>query len=183
MRGLGEVAAMAKPRKPKRRLVVERSSDNDKRKLREPAPKAEARETLARRARFEGSAKHKLEPRAFGLEPAPSDDDDTYCDGHAGFRPEDMARTGRLLRRGLLAGLIGQIDKQGDPTLIWTVDDNGWVYEGRITTPTRALYHAYPLLPSDAFAKIVIARYAEWAYGEADARVLFALQNALDRYS
>lgn len=94
-----------------------------------------------------------------------------------------MARTGRLLRRGLLAGLFGSNDKQGDPTLIWTVDDNGWVYEGRITTPTQALCHAYPLLPSDAFAKIVITRYAEWAYDEADARVLSALQNALDRYS
>jgi hypothetical protein len=173
---------MAKPRVPKRRLVVERSSDNDKRRLREPTPTSEAREALAARARFAGSGKHKLEPRAFGLEPAPSDHDDTYCDGHAGSRPADMARTGRLLRRGLLAGLIGHNDKQGDPTLIWTVDDDGWVYEGRITTPTQALYHAYPLLPSDAFAKIVIARYAEWAYDQPDAKMRAALENALDRY-
>ncbi len=173
---------MAKPRRPKRRLVVERSSENDKRRLREPIPDAAAREALAARARFSGSGKHKLEPRAFGLEPASSDEDDTYCDGHAGFRPDDMARTGRLLRRGLLAGLIGRNDKQGDPTLIWTVDDNGWVYEGRITTPSQALYHAYPLLPSDAFAKMVIARYAEWAYDQTEPRSLAALQNALDRY-
>jgi hypothetical protein len=93
-----------------------------------------------------------------------------------------MARTGPRLRRGLLAGLIGHNDKQGDPTLIWTVDDNGWVYEGRITTPTQALYHAYPLLPADAFAKVVIARYAEWAYDQAEAKLLNALRNALDRY-
>jgi len=174
---------MAKPRRPKRRLVVERSSDNDKRRLREPAPTDEAREALAARIRFAGSGKHKLEPRAFGLEPAPSDEDDTYCDGHADFRPEDMARTGRLLQRGLLAGLIGHNDKQGDRTLIWTIDDNGWIYEGRITIPSQGLYHAYPLLTSDAFAKIVIARYAEWAYNQSDPRSLTALQDALDRYS
>lgn len=173
---------MAKPRKPKRRLIVERSSNNDKRRLREPAPTTEAREALRARARFAGSGKHKLEPRAFGLSPAPADEDDTFCDGHAGFRPEDMARVGELLRRGLSAGLIGHNEKQGDPTLIWTVDNNGWIYEGRITTPSQALYHAYPLLPSDAFAKIVIARYTEWACAQSDTEPRTALQNVLERY-
>jgi hypothetical protein len=173
---------MAKPRKPKKRLVVERSSDNDKRCLREPRPTAKTCVALAARVRFEGSGKHKLAPRAFGLDPAASDEDDTYCDGHAGFTPGDVTRVPVLLTRGILAGLVGHNDKQGDPTLIWTIDDNGWIYEGRITIPSQAIYHGYPLLPSDAFAKIVIARYAEWAYDQDDPQPVTAVQNAMGRY-
>lgn len=174
---------MARGRKPHSRVVTERSSENVKRRLCEPVPNAEELEILAGRARFECSAKHKKEPRAFGLEPAPSDADDTYCDAHAGFVPSDVVRIPALLRRGISAGLVGSNLKHGDPTLIWSVDDNGWIYEGRITTPTQAVYHGYPLLPSDAFARKVIARYEKWVYLQKDARLDDSLQNALDRYS
>jgi hypothetical protein len=164
-------------------LIAERSSDNEKRRLRQPAPSVQIRSAFAARARFEGSAKHKIAPRAFGLAPVSSDEDDTYCDGHAGFSPADVARVPSLLERGILAGLVGHNDKQGDPTLIWTVDDNGWIYEGRITVPTQALYHAYPLLPADAFAKNVIARYAAWVYDQNMPALIASLQNAMDRYA
>jgi hypothetical protein len=169
-------------RKPPRRIAVERHSDNDKRRLREPPPDKDFRRSLAARVRFEGWGKHKLSPRAFGLEPAPSGEDDTYCDGHAGFSPRDLARIPALLQRGIWAGLIGHNDNQGDPTLIWTVDDNGWVYEGRITVPSQARYHGYPILPSDAFGKIVIARYTGWVYDQGDDDLVGTLQNALERY-
>ena len=56
-------------RKPDPRLVVARSSDNDKRRLREPIPTNAWLLALADRASFEGYSKHKLQPRAFGLEP------------------------------------------------------------------------------------------------------------------
>jgi len=98
------------------------------------------------------------------------------------FSPADMARVPTLLRRGLLAGLIGHNDKQGDPTLVGTVDDNGWIYEGRITVPSQAVYHAYPLLPADAFAKNVLDRFAEWVYRQQDSSLITSLQNAMDRY-
>jgi hypothetical protein len=173
---------MGKMRKPTTRLAIERASDNEKRQLRDPAPDAMQRTALAARAHYEGWGKHKLNPRAFNLEPVPSAADDTFCDGHAGFSPADIARAPVLLNRGILAGLIGHIDKQGDPTVLWTVDDNGWIYEGRITVPTQALYHAYPLLPNDAFAKKVIERYSLWI-NQQDAPELHAtLVNALDRY-
>jgi hypothetical protein len=168
-------------RKPPLRIVTERHSDNDKRRLRE-APPLDYRRSLAGRARFKGSGKHKLQPRGFGLKPAPSGEDDTYCDGHAGFSPADMTRTPLLLQRGILAGLIGHNDKQGDPTLIWTVDDNGWIYEGRITIPGQALYHGYPILPSDAVGKIVIARYTQWVYNQDNNQLINALRNAMERY-
>ncbi len=133
------------------------------------------------RATFAGSAKHKLSPRAFGLEPAHSDEDDTCCDGHAGFTPADMARVPDPLKRGILAGLIGENDRKGDPTLLWTIDDDGWIDEARITTPTRAVYHAYPLLPSDAFARKVIERVAAEIRDKPDPSLNAALLNALER--
>jgi hypothetical protein len=170
-------------RRPPRRIAVERHSENDKRRLREPPPHLDFRRSLAARARFEGSGKHKLEPRAFRLEPVASSEDDTYCDGHAGFSPDDMARLPQLLQRGIWAGLIGHNDKQGEPTLIWTVDNNGWIYEGRITITSQALYHGYPILPSDAFGKKVIARYTDWVYDQNNDQLIDTLRNALERYS
>lgn len=170
-------------KRPKRRLVTESSSDNDKRQLREPMPTTAGLCALAARASYAGSGKHKEQPRAFDLEPAASDADDTFCDGHAGFTPEDMARVPALVERGITAGLIGHNDKQGDPTIIWTVDDDGWIYEGRITTPTQAVYHGYPLLPSDAFAKKVIARYTEHVYTPGNTHLLSSLEQAMERYS
>jgi hypothetical protein len=169
-------------RKPPRRIAVARHSDNEKRRLCEPPPDLEFRRSLAARAHFEGFGKHKLEPRAFGLEPVPFGEDDTYCDGHAGFSPADVARLPQLLQRGIWAGLIGHNYKQGDPTLIWTVDDNGWIYEGRITIPSQALYHGYPILPSDAFGKMVIARYTHWVYDQDDNQLIETLRNAQERY-
>ena len=170
---------MMKP--PKRRIADQRSSDNDKRKLR-TLPAAADVEALVARASYEGSGKHKINPRAFGLEPAAPAADDTFCDGHAGFAPKDMLRVDDLLERGIRAGLLGHRESKGDPTIIWTVDDSGWIYEGRITTPTQALYHGYPLLDGDAFARKVIARYANYVYDHPALGLEPSLENALDRY-
>lgn len=122
---------------------------------------------LAARIRYEGSAKHKERPRAFGLEPVARDADDTLCDGHAGFEPAQMAMVVPSLATGVQAGLLGHNRKaDGVPTIIWTVWDTGWVFEARITNAVLAEYHGYPLLPSDAFARQIIARYREWVYGQ-----------------
>ena len=86
------------------------------------------------------------------------------------------------MKRGILAGLIGENDRKGDPTLLWTIDDDGWIYEGRITTPTRAIYHGYPLLPSDAFTRKVIERVGAELRGKIDPSLNAALLNALERY-
>jgi hypothetical protein len=93
-----------------------------------------------------------------------------------------MARVPALLRRGIAAGLVGQNDKQGDPTILWAVDDNGWIYEARITIPSQALYHGYPLLPSDAFARKIIARYEAYVYGPGNLQLIPSLEQALERY-
>lgn len=169
-------------KRPRRRIVDERSSDNEKRQLRTPVPGLSEREHLAQRVSFQGSGKHKLEPRAFKLEPVSPDADDCFCDGHAGFTPQDMDRIPELMIRGIRAGLIGHRDTKGDPTILWAVDDNGWIYEARITTATQAIYHGYPLLDGDAFARKVIARYAEYVYAHPHLRLERSLEDALERY-
>jgi hypothetical protein len=169
-------------KRPLRRVDDPRSSDNQKRKLRTPTPAPGELAALVHRARFEGSGKHKAVPRAFGLEPTSPAADDTLCDEHADFSPADMARLPTLLERGILAGLISERDTQGDPAILWTVDDNGWIYEARITTQTQAVYHGYPLLPGDAFARKVISRYNEYARDRPLLRLEQSVENALERY-
>lgn len=171
-------------RKPERRLVAARSSDNEKRRVHEPVPSDEWLTALAARARFEAYSKHKLQPQAFGLQPFTGQREDaTYCDGHANFAPADMARVPNLLRRGILAGLIGHNDRQGDPTLLWTVDDNGWIYEGRLTIPSQALYHGYPVLRTEAVARVVIARYIQYVYSRNIDALVRSAQEVQGRYS
>ena len=116
------------------------------------------RADLRARATYAGYAKHKRDPYAWGLEPfrgrAP---DRTFCED-SGFGIADQVRIPQLLRRGIDAGLFGDLIRQGDPTMLWTLDDDGWIYELRQTIPGRAVYHGYPLLPTNALGRKVIAR-------------------------
>ncbi len=170
--------------RPTPRVVIERSSDNPKRALRAGKLSAAERKALGRRVRYEGYAKHKWEPRRFGLEPIPEPSEDrTFCDAHAKFRPTDMRRVVALLRRGVQASLVSDKDRQGDPAMIWTIADDGWIFEARLTLAGQALYHAYPLLPGDAFAHKVIEAFADYVYAGAGSAHHAALANAQERYA
>lgn len=170
-------------RAPARRVIDQRSSENVKRGLLQ-SPEQPTLEALAARIRYEAYAKHKQEPRAFGLEPLGDvSEDASFCDAHAGWRPEDMRRLPALMRRGVQAGLVSDQWRLGDPALIWSVDDDGWIYEARLTLATQALYHGYPMLPPDAMAPKVIARYAAWVYDTQRAELNISIHRAQERYS
>jgi hypothetical protein len=66
-----------------------------------------------------------------------------------------MDRIPALLQRALRARLVG--------SHIWTVDDNGWIYELVVTNPTTNERHGYPLRPSDPFAVTVYRHFQGWA--------------------
>jgi hypothetical protein len=171
-------------RKPQPRLLVARSSDNDKRRLRDPIPPKVWLTSLADRASFQGYSKHKRDPRAFGLGPFTGlREDATYCDGHAQFCPRDLNRVPSLLQRGIFSGLIGHNDAQGDPTILWTVDENGWIYEARITIPRQAIYHGYPVLGTEAIARLVLARYVQYVYDTKNNALFPSVQQLQKRYS
>lgn len=163
-------------RRPPTRTNANRHGTNVKRQLRTPPLDDAALAALMARASYEAYAKHKRNPRAFGLNPIPGISiDPTYCDEHAGFTPEDVSRISALLSRGILTGLTSEPGGSGVPRLLWTVDDNGWVYEARLTNEGQALYHGYPLLPGDPVANKVISRFRDWAYDRDEAVIMLML--------
>ena len=150
-----------------------RHSDNDKRRL-HPAPAPVVLRTLAARVTYRGISKHKAAPVRFGLPPYTGPrGDESLCDGHASVEPEDMPDVRMWLVRGIGAGLIGNVERAGIPTIVWTVSDHGWIFEARVTNVGLAEYHGYPVSPTEAIAAMVIARFREWAWAggsEADRR-------------
>lgn len=151
-------------KKPPRRIdIPPRDSDNAKRRL-HPAPDPALMERLCGAARYAGYAKHKAAPADFGLPPYNKPRGDaTLCDGHARFTPSQVSSIPRLLRRGIRAGLIGD-----SPRIIWTVGDDGWIFEGRITNAEQDEYHGYPVRPTEPIAEPVYRRYAHWAQVRGD---------------
>lgn len=135
-----------------------RRSNNDKRRLMvHPTPSdiAIMRQGLA----YGGSSKHKRNPHLFALPPfLGSRSDETLCDEHAGFRPGDMVSTPELLERSLRAGLIGEGKR-----ILWSVADNGWIFEARQTVPGRNEFHGYPVTASESIAEVVYGRFRVWA--------------------
>ncbi len=160
-------------RPPRRVDLPARRSDNDKRRL-HPTPDRFVLAGLAARASYVGISKHKASPARFGLPPYSGPyGDETLCDEHAGFEPRDIAKVPGLMVRGIAAGLIGRVERQGIPTILWTVSDHGWIFEIRMTNSGQAEYHGYPVRPSEAIAEQVLKRFAAWpeAQGtEADRR-------------
>lgn len=161
-------------RRPNPRVAPARSRNNPKRRLSAKLPTIAQRQALAAQARYGPYSKHKYHPTAYGLQPyAGGDEERTYCDAHANFGRADFSRIPLLLRRGILLGLWGGQSAGGDPTMFWTIDDTGWIYELRMTNAGQALYHGYPVLTGDAFAKQVLARARAVAFAPSG----FQIQN------
>ncbi len=136
----------------------ERRPDNVKRRLL-AAPADELLEHLLSSVSYRGSEKHKMHPLAFGLSiSGGSKGDATLCDEHAGFTNDKAHSIPRLVERGLRAGLVGH------GNLIWTVGDDGWIFEGRPTNVVTSEYHGYPVLDWESIARPVYNRYSEWAH-------------------
>ena len=123
-----------------------------------PDPPDDLVERLQHNVHYEGSPKHKRHPHLFGLEPFNGERDDaTLCD-EAEFRPEQVREIPALIQRGIRAGLIGHTAR-----LLWTVADDGWIFEARETNRETTEFHAYPILPEESIARLVFDRFANWA--------------------
>ena len=159
-----------------------RNSDNDKRKLR-AEPSTEMLANLAQRVSYAGISKHKAEPLAFGLPLyTKARGDETLCDEHANFTPQDMPTAPMLLVREIHAGLISKSENQGDPAIIWTVAGSGWIFEARVTNPGYALYHGFPVRTSEAIAEKVFRRYVAWVAISGGAEDMAAAERCRDLY-
>ncbi|WP_145923895.1 hypothetical protein [Pseudomonas citronellolis] len=156
-------------RKPPSRIVAQRSRNNANRRLSNTMPTGDLRAALSARVKYGAYSKHKYNPSAYKLTPyAGMDVERTYCDAHAHFGKGDSHRIKDLLKRGVMLGLWSD-QKDGDvPSLLWTVDETGWIFELRITNSDQALYHGYPLLPEDAFARHILARARSVAFTDGE---------------
>jgi len=81
----------------------------------------------------------------------------TFLD-NAGFLPDAAPSIPRLLKRGISAGLIGPSAR-----MLWTVGDDGWIFEARITNSEQSEYHGYPVRQTEAIAEKVYQRFVAWA--------------------
>ena len=159
-----------RPDRPRRR------SDNNKRRLL-PNPDPAHIAELQQNVRYQGSPKHKKHPHLHNLAPfRGSQGDATLCDRDATISPKDQGKIPGMIQRGLAAGLVGKND------VIWAVADDGWIYEGRITNAETKEYHGYPVLRSEAIAKCVYDRFAEWANRNGDMPAQQAAQNCSKLY-
>jgi len=156
-------------KKPAPRVVVQRSRNNANRRLIAALPATDSRVELSARVTYGGYSKHKFNPTAYKLSPyAGQDEERTYCDAHANFGKEDLHRIPALLVRGVMLGLWSDQSSEDVPSLLWTLDESGWIFELRITNPAQAQYHGYPVLPGDAFARHILGRAREVAFNDSE---------------
>ena len=163
--------------KPKRPDQLQRRSNNDKRRLqRHPDP--DIIQILRKNIRYEGSSKHKGFPKLYGLEPFQGKRGDaTLCDRDAGFLPQKYSVIKNLLQRGLQVGLISESGR-----IIWTVAEDGWIFEARLTNAVQTLYHGYPIRRNEQIAEVVYQRFRKWAQSNGNQFALQAANQCKTRY-
>lgn len=154
---------------PASRIVMQRSRNNANRRLIAIVPATASRLELSGRVTYGAYSKHKFNPTAYKLTPyAGQDIERTYCDEHADFGKDDSNRIPGLLMRGVMLGLWSDQNDGDAPSLLWTVDESGWIFELRITNAGQTQYHGYPVLPGDAFARHVLARAREVFFADGE---------------
>ena len=114
-------------------------------------------ERLAGEVSYGGNPVHKRNPGDFGLTP-PSlpRDDKSLCDNVRIFRREDALR---LLRAGVMRGMISEWDGTGYPKNIWSMTADGVPLEAQLENPGSGIHHGYPLEENDDFRDAVIAKW------------------------
>lgn len=103
---------------------------------------------LRANAVYEGSPYHKKNPGDFGLTPpAAPRSDATLCD-EAGVTQRAVASA--LLDAAIDGGLASEATTpEGFPKQIWTVDDQGRVFEAMYGGSRTGCYHGYPIRTKD----------------------------------
>lgn len=134
--------------------------------------------SFLRQVRYAPSAKHKRHPSLYGLPPFSGQRGDaTLCDEHAGFGRNRVNDIQGLIERGIRAGLIGDTGR-----IIWTVADDGWIFEGRETNAATHEFRGYPVRQNEAIVMPVYHRFAHWAETLKSRAERAAAEQCRDRY-
>lgn len=116
------------------------------------------RRALSAKAVYTGNPQHKRAPGDYGLtpptQPRPGK---TLCDG---ARQISKAEATALLKRGLLKGMFSQCELGHWPQNIWSVSDEGEIFEAQLENREMGAYHGYPVPEDDDFRRMI---QQEWA--------------------
>lgn len=143
-------------------MTSTRTKFNRKRRFASSLPAPEVLERLAAGLRYGGKPDHKRNPGDFGLTP-PSlpRDAKSLCDNIQVFQ---RAEALRLLRLGVMRGMISEWDGTGYPKNIWSMTEDGIPLEAQLENPGNGTYHGYPLETNDDFREQVIAQWKKLAH-------------------
>ena len=99
---------------------------------------------FAARARYEGSALHKLRPADYGFQPPTNPrPSKSVCDD---IRVIKRREAGDLLRAGFARGMVSACEPMSMPKYAWAVDAGQEAYEAKLG---RGGYHGYRLGKDD----------------------------------
>lgn len=136
-----------------------RQGNNPKRRIAPPGRlTADEKKRLERDVRYIGSANHKLHPAAYGFprpEPRPNK---SVCDME---RDILLPEAKQLVARGIQYDMFSELQADGFPKFIWSVSENGEVFEAKTDRNGTGEYHGYPLEDEDAMYKYVISVWKE----------------------
>lgn len=117
-----------------------------------------AREELAKRVRYVGSANHKLHPGNYGFSPPQNPrPSKTPCDA---LRPVLKEEAQALFLRGIELGMVSDFPADGVPKYVWSVDDDGEVYEIKTKPGRETDYHGYRVANDEREMRAYVLR--EW---------------------
>ncbi|MFD2182227.1 hypothetical protein [Rhodoplanes azumiensis] len=135
------------------RSLMMRPGNNPKRRI-APAELLgkEARADLAERAKYVGSGHHKRYPADYGLERTNPRPTKSLCDL---VKTVKLAEAGALMRKGLMCGMISDVRLGEFPKYVWSVDEDGEVYEAKTDPMTPGVYHGYRLEEEDDMRRLV----------------------------
>lgn len=118
------------------------------------------RETLAARITYTGSAHHKRRPGDYGFQPPvnPRPNKDV-CDAK-GKRQVLLTEAQSFFAAGLRKGMVSAPGTNGLPKYVWSVDENGDVFEAKARPERETEYHGYRLgADEDTMRRYILA---EW---------------------
>jgi hypothetical protein len=126
---------------------MKRPGNNPKRRIAACDLLTEAQRTkLAQDVKYVASGHHKRNPADYGLERTNPRPTKSLCDM---LRIVRMEETMRMIRKGILCGMISDCFFGAYPKFVWCVDEDGEVYEAKTDPMTPGVYHGYRLEEDD----------------------------------
>lgn len=119
----------------------------------------DARENLAKSAKYGGNPEHKRSPGDYGLTPPTSPrPGKTLCDAVRQVLKDEATE---LLKSGFRKGMISVQRAGAWPQNVWALSENGEVYEAQLENSNQGIYHGYPMPINDDFRIIVIREWGQ----------------------